>query len=75
MNIDLPIDLQFFWFLSNIIFIPIMQVISKEDKHLPTHITIEDNAQFIVDSALAILSKLNFKRQNCRLELDSQEGQ
>ena len=52
-----------------------MQVISKEDKHLPTHITIEDNAQFIVDSALAILSKLNFKRQNCRLELDSQEGQ
>ena len=52
-----------------------MQVISKEDKHLPTPIAIEDNAQFIVDSALAILSKLNFKRQNCRLELDSQEGQ
>lgn len=47
----------------------------KEDNHTLLLDDSEETVQGIVDTALSILSKLNFKRQNCRLELDSHDGQ
>ena len=52
-----------------------MQVISKEDTLDSNTDEIEETVHGVVDGALTILNKLNFKRQNCRLELDSPEGQ
>jgi hypothetical protein len=52
-----------------------MQVLHKEDSHVLKIEVIEETVHGVVSCALSVLSKLNFKRQNLRLELDFPEGQ